>query len=55
VINFRKIGVHVRKAVDHLVTTSAVVLVEPMLRIRFRHIRAYKNGIRKFYDRKARN
>jgi hypothetical protein len=23
VINFRKIGVHVRKSVDHLVTTSA--------------------------------
>ena len=23
VINFRKIGVHVRKPVDHLVTTSA--------------------------------
>jgi len=45
VINFRKIGVHVRKPVDHLVTTSArrtcrTTLVEPRLRIRFRRIRS---------------
>ena len=40
-INFRKIGVHVRKPVDHLVTTSARrTCIEPRLRIRFRRIRS---------------
>ena len=39
-INFSKIDVHVRKPVDHLVTTSARRLVEPRLRIRFRRIRS---------------
>ena len=40
VINFRKIGVHVRKRVNHLSQLPPVVLVEARLRICFRRIRS---------------